>query len=334
MLADYPRDSMALQLAHLTYFYRGDCVNLRDRVSRVLGQWDVSVPGYSYILGMQAFGLEECNEYDKSESTATAALELEARDPWAVHALAHTYEMQGRYTEGERMYRARESDWAPDNGFAFHNWWHLALYHLEQEDFEAALSIYDKNILPGETDVSMQLLDAAALLWRLHLQGIDLGDRWRNLASMWSKKTAIENGYYAFNDFHALVSFVGAGLERDAESVLSAVTSAAQENTGVTAMMAKDVGLVCCKAIIAFGQQRYGEVIDALLLVRTTAHRFGGSHAQRDILTQTLIEAAIRAGNTGLATNLIAERVHKSHTPLTLRFADKLSRAKAAAIEQ
>ncbi len=334
VLSDHPRDSLALQLGHLTDFYRGDSVNLRDRVGRVLGQWDVSISGYSYILGMQAFGLEECNEYDKSEAIATAALDLEVRDPWAIHALAHTYEMQGRYTEGERMYRTRENDWAPDNGFAFHNWWHLALYHLEQEDFEAALRVYDENILPSESDVSMQLLDASALLWRLHLQGINLGDRWRNLASMWSNKTALEDGYYAFNDFHAVVSFVGAGLEQDAESVLSAVVSAAQENTGVTGMMARDVGLASCKAMIAFGQQRYGDVIKALLPIRTTAHRFGGSHAQRDILTQTLIEAAIRARNIGLATNLIAERgVHKPHTPLTLRFADKLIRVQAAATE-
>jgi hypothetical protein len=30
--------------------------------------------------------------------------------------------------------------------------------------------------------------------------------------------------------------------------------------------------------------------------VRDIAHRFGGSHAQRDVLTLTLIEAAIRSG--------------------------------------
>ena len=90
ILAEYPRDVMALQLGHLTDFYRGDCLNLRDRICRVIGQWDKSIPGYSYVLGMKAFGFEECNQYDKSEAVANAALIIEPRDAWTVHALAHT----------------------------------------------------------------------------------------------------------------------------------------------------------------------------------------------------------------------------------------------------
>jgi hypothetical protein len=42
--------------------------------------------------------------------------------------------------------------------------------------------------------------------------------------------------------------------------------------------------------------------------VRNSAHRFGGSHAQRDLLDLTLIEAALRDGQPGLASALAAER--------------------------
>jgi len=58
VLVDNPRDALALQTAHLMDFYRGDAANLRNRVSRVLPHWDASIPGYSYVLGMHAFGLE------------------------------------------------------------------------------------------------------------------------------------------------------------------------------------------------------------------------------------------------------------------------------------
>jgi len=325
VLADYPRDAMTLQLGHLTDFYRGDCFNLRDRICRVIGQWDKTVPGYSYILGMKAFGFEECNQYDKSEAIANMALSIEPRDAWSVHALAHTLEMQGRYEEGKKMYLERESDWAPNNGFAFHNWWHLALYHIEHEDFDGALELYDAQILPEDSDVSLQLCDASALLWRLHLQGVDVSERWQRLASLWASKTATENGYYAFNDLHAVLSFVGAGRDDEANLVLKAVELSASENVGVTAMMANDVGIPICDAIVAFGQQRYDDVVEKLLSIRTIAHRFGGSHAQRDILTQTLIESAIRAGNSGLASCLVGERmVHKPLTPLSQRFSSKL----------
>ena len=326
VLVDNPRDALALQLGHLTDFYRGDCFNLRDRVCRIMTGWDKQVPGYSYILGMQAFGFEECNQYDKAELVASTALELQPRDPWAIHALAHVFEMQGRFDEGQKMYRQREDDWAPDNGFAFHNWWHLALYHVEDEDFEGALELYDSRILAEDSDVSLQMLDASALLWRLHLQGLDLGERWDRLAQLWTAKADSENGYYAFNDLHAVIALVGSGRFEAAQQTLAAVEAAARENPGVTQMMARDVGIASCRAVIDFGRGQYADTIRQLLPVRTLAHRFGGSHAQRDILTQTLIEAAIRSGQNGLANNLVSERrLHKPFTPLTQRFAARLT---------
>ena len=63
VLVDCPRDAMALQVAHLMDFYRGDALNLRNRVSRVLPHWDESVPGFSYVLGMHAFALAERYQY-------------------------------------------------------------------------------------------------------------------------------------------------------------------------------------------------------------------------------------------------------------------------------
>ena len=173
VLARYPRDAMAIQCAHLMDFFRGDAVNLRDRVGRVIQHWHESVPGYSYILGMQAFGFEECNQYDKAEETANKALEIERRDGWSVHALAHVMEMQGRYEEGKDLMLSREQDWAPDNGFASHNWWHLALFHIEHEDFPSAVRLYDEKVIPEDSDITARMLDATALLWRLHLQGVD-----------------------------------------------------------------------------------------------------------------------------------------------------------------
>ena len=105
VLADYPRDAVALQVGHLMDFYRGDALNLRNRVSRVLPHWDAATPGYSYVLGMHAFGLEEMNQYAEAEATARRALELERKDGWAVHAVTHVMEMQGRIDEGAAFSR-------------------------------------------------------------------------------------------------------------------------------------------------------------------------------------------------------------------------------------
>lgn len=324
VLAEHPRDAMAIQLAHLTDFYLGDAVNLRDRIGRVIGSWDQDTPGYSFILGMQAFGLEECNQFEKAEAAARAALDIEARDPWSVHALAHVLEMQNRYTEGQQFMRANVDNWAPDNGFAFHNWWHLALYHLEQEDYAGALQLYDEQILPGDSDVSLQMLDASALLWRIQLQEVDLGDRWNRIADLWARKTPTENGYYAFNDLHAIIALLGAGRLREAREVLADLKQAALCNPELTRMMARDVGVPACAGMIAFAEERYADAVDCLHPVRSIANRFGGSNAQRDILSQTLIESAIRAGLHGFANSLVNEReVHKPESPLTRRYRQK-----------
>ncbi len=307
ILIDHPRDILALQIAHLSDFYLGDAANLRDRIARVLPQYDESTPGYGYLLGMYAFGLEECNEYAKAEETGHKALDISAGDVWALHAVAHVMEMQGRQQEGMELYESRESDWAPDNGFAVHNWWHLALFYLDLQNYDRVLNIYDSAIAGGS--VALEMLDASALLWRLHLMGVDVGDRWTTLADKW-EKTIANTGFYPFNDCHAIMSFVGADRESAAQEMIGLLRSYAG-GKNMSAWMVREVGLPVAEALFAFGQGRYDESASLLAKIRYTANRFGGSHAQRDLISQTLIEAAIRAKQLNYARALLSERANR-----------------------
>ena len=305
VLIDYPRDAMALQFAHLTDFLLGYSWMLRDRVARVLPHWSEGVPGYGYLLGMHAFGLEEMNQYGRAEETGRRAVELIPTDTWGIHAVAHVLEMQGRLDEGVDWYRARIDDWTPDNGFAFHNWWHLSLYHLDLGQTERVLEIYDSAIRPGPSEVAMEMVDAAALLWRLHLRGVEVGDRWKELAD--SYVPMVEDAYYAFNDAHAMMSFVADGREASAKRLLGVLERRAEEG-GANGMMTRDVGLPFCRAIEAFAEGDYAAAVEVLSALRPIANRFGGSNAQRDLLSLTLIEAALRDGQGRLAHALLAER--------------------------
>jgi tetratricopeptide (TPR) repeat protein len=312
VLVDHPRDAFAIQSAHLLDFFRGDALNLRNRLSRVMPSWSPSVPGYSYILGMHAFGLEECNQYPEAEEVGRRALDREPKDGWAVHAVTHVMEMQGRIDEGIAWLESREPDWAPDNGFAFHNYWHLALYYLDHHRYSDVLALYDTRVHPEPPDFALQLLDATALLWRLFLEGVGLGRRAEVLAENWAGRLETERGFYAFNDMHAMMAFTLAGREAEAARLIADLQWTVQHAHGINRMMAREVGLPVCLAIRAFGQARYPEAIRHLEPVRDTAWRFGGSHAQRDVLTLTLVEAAIRSGDAALARHYIAERtVHR-----------------------
>ena len=182
VLVDYPRDIVALQVAHVMDFFRGDSLNLRNRISRVLPAWSESIPGYAYVLGMHAFGLEECNQYPEAERSGRRAVELSGDDCWGVHAVAHVMEMQGRIGEGLAWLKATRPVWATeDNGFAFHNAWHCALFHMDRAEYADALEIYDARF-SGSIEYALARIDATALLWRLKLEGVDVGERFAPVA--------------------------------------------------------------------------------------------------------------------------------------------------------
>ncbi|MDQ3946853.1 MAG: tetratricopeptide repeat protein, partial [Actinomycetota bacterium] len=267
-------------------------------------------------------GLEECGLYPKAEEVGMRALEHNARDVWALHAVVHTHEMRGRIQTGLRLLDERRADWTAGNVLVVHNSWHEALLLLDAGEVGRALDIYDTTVHhAGSAKVALEMLDAAALLWRLHLDGADAGGRWKVLAEAWAEK--LDLPWYVFNDMHAVMSFVGAGRLEDARALVDRlavyVASGPRPSVANVAMTA-EVGLPVCSAIVAFGEARYGDVVELLHPIRNIVHRFGGSHAQRDAIARTLFEAAIRAGEADLAFALASERLAvKEASPYTWR---------------
>jgi hypothetical protein len=302
---DYPRDLLALQVAHVADFYLGQQRMLRDRVARALPHWDESVPGFGFVLGMLAFGLEETNLFELAEATGRRALAIDRRDVWAVHAVTHVFEMNGRVDEGIDWLESRVADWSEGNSFAYHNFWHLTLFLLENAQFERALAVFDRSLWPQRSQVALEMVDAASLLFRLHLRGVDVGGRAASVADAWSD--ARYHGYYAFNDVHAMMAFIVDGRLGQARALIGELERRSSEDDS-NAAMTREVGLPLARALLAFGEERYSEVVETLLPLRLTALSFGGSNAQRDVIEQTLAEAAIRSGARSLVAALLAER--------------------------
>ena len=326
---EYPRDLLALQVGHQVDFFRGDARMLRDRIARALPAWSPDMPGYHAMLGMHAFGLEEAGQYAQAERSGRQAVELEPRDAWAQHAVAHVMEMQGRQKEGIAWMRGNTDGWSRDSFFAVHNWWHLALYHLELGEIDDVFTLFDGPIYGARSGVILEMIDASAMLWRLHLRGMDVGNRWDAVADAW--EPVANAGLYAFNDVHAMMAFVGAGRRQSAKRVLGAQIEA-MRRAGDNAAFTREVGHPVTVGIHAFGEGNYAETVRQLRSVRNIANRFGGSHAQRDVLDLTLIEAALRSGQQAVAAALSAERAAtKPASPLARLFVERASSmAKAA----
>ena len=311
LLVLWPTDILALLMGHLLDFFTGDARNLRDRVGRSLRSFDADDPRAAFALGMQAFGLEESGDYTRAEAAGLAALERHPDDVWALHAVVHTYEMRGMVDTGIAFMRGRQGDWGTGNLFTVHNWWHLALYLCEAGRYDDALGIYDAEIHhDGSGGVTLEMLDASALLWRLTLDGVDSGDRYAALARAWESQL-FDDPWYVFNDLHGVVALCGAGRLDDARAVVDRLDryAAGSSDAGTGRAMAAEVGAPAARAIVAFTEARDDDVVDGLLPIRARFHHFGGSHAQRDLLERTLTEAAIRAGRLDLARALLDERL-------------------------
>jgi hypothetical protein len=101
----------------------------------------------------------------------------------------------------------------------------------------------------------------------------------------------------------------------------------AEGGVGANRGMTRDIGLPLAEGMLAFAQGRPAQAIDRIDAVRDSANGFGGSHAQRDLLTLTLIAAAIKAGDLPRARHLLAERqVHKP-TAWSARLAARIDAA-------
>lgn len=322
-LLEHPRDILALQLAHVGDLVLGQSFMLRDRVARTLTRWGAQDKAYGYVLGMHAFGLEECSEYARAEAVGRRAVELQPHDAWGVHAVAHVCEMQGRVADGIAWMQATQPHWGRDCSLAVHNHWHLALMQMNRGDTDAALALYDQAVAPAPEAIALNLSDASALLWRLSLRQVDVAERWQALAARWRQQAAW--GCYAFNDMHAMLALVAAGDEAAARAGLAAITTAAHAPRGTQAW--RTVALPACQAIQAFVAGRHAHAMELLLPLLAHHQALGGSYAQRDLLHLTALEAASRCGNRAVARALGDERaLRKSHgTAMPLHLADRLA---------
>jgi len=304
----HPRDLLALKVAQDLYFFLGNRLELRDTAARVLPAWPRELPGWGYVQGIYAFGLEENADYRQAESRARAALEHNPRDVWSVHALAHVFEMEGNQRDGVDFLTASAPDWSASY-FAIHNWWHRGLYHLELGEIGEALALYDDPIRAGRSTEWLDVVDAAALLWRLSLFGVDVTERAEQLAA--DIDDLVGSPVYIFNDWHAVMAF---GLARNAERTERVIASNRHLAAPTNAGAAERAGLALLEAFAAFAAGHPARAIDLLIDIRPRANAVGGSHAQRDVIDLTLIAAAARSGDDSLARALVTERVARKPT--------------------
>ena len=268
------------------------------------------------MLGAYAFGLEETGELARAEEAGREALAGNPADGWATHALAHVMESASRQDEGIAFLKTTRANWSPAHFMAGHNGWHLAVFLIEQGRTEDVLADYDRFTAPRlADDLTLDRVDAASLLWRLELAGVDVGDRWAPVARVWAAHA--QDHVLAFNDLHCALAAARSPDATDAERLRRSAEAFARAGRGHNARVTAEIGLPLIEGALAFAKGDYATTVERILPVRYEAIRIGGSHAQRDIVNQTLIAAAERSGQKSLARALLAGRLAERPTALT-----------------
>lgn len=306
ILLDWPHDMLAMRLAHFMHFYMGDSQGMRDSILRVLPHWSRGMPAYGFVVGYKAFGLEEAGDYAAAEAAGREAVEINPRDIWATHAVAHVMEMQGRHAEGVRWLDGFSANWGECNNFAYHAWWHKALFHLERDEYDMALQLYDTRIRADQSDDYLDMSNAIAMLTRFEQHGIDVGDRWSELADKCEPK--VDDHIFVFHDMHYLMALAAGGRDAKVELLLSSMREAAARTDTTEGPIFARVGLPLAEAIVAIRKGDHAKAVALAEPIRREIVRIGGSHAQRDVFSRMIIDAALQAGQSRLARALLAER--------------------------
>ena len=305
-LRAHPRDLLTLKLHHALHFILGRAYELRSGTEWVLCALPETEPGYGYVLGCNAFALEETGQLAAAEHAGRRAIELAPLDAWGAHAVAHVLERQDRSLEGLAFMERVEPVLAGCNNFRGHLAWHRSLFLLQLARHDQALALYDEDIAVHLGRDYRDVSNASSLLFQLERAGVNVGDRWQRLAQL--ARERIGDHRSAFADAHYMLALTHAGESLASAQFLAAMRLRSHE-PGHMAVVQRHVGVPVASAIAALSRGRAQEAVRTLLPTARAWSLLGGSHAQRDTFWHLLLTAAEASGERNLVQTLLGQRL-------------------------
>jgi hypothetical protein len=299
---EFPRDLAIVKTHQYFEFNRGNSPEML-RVALKVGAANTDVP---YMYGMTAFGYEQCHLLEEAESEARSALAMRRKEPWAQHALAHVLLTRGRMDEGAQFLEEVSDTWSGLNSFMLtHIWWHLALFCLSQGRDLEAVKIYDQHCWGIAKNYSQDQIGAVSLLARFEIAGIDVGSRWQDLGEHLAARA--EDTVQPFLTLQYLYGLARAG-RLQAGTLLESVRAHARRAPEFNRKVWQDVALPGCEGLYAYARGEYDLAWQRLSVAVPRLMEVGGSHAQRDLFEQILLDAALKSGRLSTAQQMLELR--------------------------
>jgi tetratricopeptide (TPR) repeat protein len=299
---EFPRDLAIVKVHQYFEFNRGNSPEML-RVALKVAAASADVP---YVHGMTAFAYEQCHLLDEAESAARTALEMRRKEPWAQHALAHVLLTRGRIDEGAEFLEEAADTWTDLNSFMVtHIWWHLALFYLSQGRDQKVLELYDRHCWGVARDYSQDQIGAVSLLARCEIAGIDVGPRWQELGGHLVARA--RDTVLPFLTLQYLYGLARAGLA-EADTLLDTVRRFAGTAPAFTRDVWREVALPGCEGLYAYAHGDYARAWVHLASSVPRMAEAGGSHAQRDLFAQILLDTAVKSGRSIAAQQMLELR--------------------------
>jgi hypothetical protein len=214
--------------------------------------------------------------------------------------MAHVFLKTGAIDAGISALEAQRAVWlAAGQVVHSHNFWHLALMHLEKLETDTAYGFLARPILADRPHILVQMVDAVSLLWRLEMAGhaVPRAD-WEALADAVAEDA--RHGYTAFNSAHFIYAHARAGrnaaLAEARRALDGEIATLGPAEQGVW----REVGLPLLDGCVAHARDDHAAAAALLGPLMGPAHetvvRVGGSDAQVDLFRQAYLTSLIESG--------------------------------------
>jgi tetratricopeptide (TPR) repeat protein len=306
-LDGFPRDALALAPACGVF----GSIGFSGRVDREAEQLALLEPLATHygddwwFLTVYSFALIETGDWTRGRELAERSLEQFRGNPHGAHTLAHALYEAGADEEATSFLAGWLPELEPESLLHCHLWWHYAILLMTKGDLEVAQQVFRENFLPGiSSSPSINVVtDSASFLWRSELAGAPRDVELWELVSKYSEEQFRRP--IVFVDAHVGLAYAALGKLEELEECVNEL----QELGDAGRLPAGTTAVSLTRAYEAFGSEDWAGVIDILEPMINEVVRIGGSRAQRDLVTNTLLAAYVNDGHHDDATNFL-QRVH------------------------
>lgn len=336
-MADYPRDILMIRLVQRLFSLGCSGAGVPSFPGVLLPLMQSVAPQYGddwAFLGQYAFAHHETGAQAEARRLAERSLALRPSNAVAAHSVAHAFFESGDAVGGGAFLEPWLKGFDPRAPYHVHLSWHQALFELAQGRYQRALALYETDIRPAVVaNKAPALNDAAAFLWRVYLYSGAQPPVSPAEVSDLAAPAAIRPGP-AFRDAHAALAFAVAGDEPGMRQMIDRLQGLATAGD----VLVGEVTLPLAQGIDAFAQGAYGEAVRYLeplfgepRLDRLA--RIGGSHAQREVFEDTMLEAYLRAEQFDKAEAILRSRLQRRESVRDLFWLGRAQRQRGQAVE-